>query len=771
LFTYVEPRPTVTSVAPNSGPTRGGTRVTITGTSFTGAPQVSFGGSAATNVVVVNATTITAITPAHAAGTVNVRVTTPGGTGTGAALFTYVTPSPTVTSVAPPTGPTAGGTPVAIIGTNLTGATAVTFGGRPATNVIVISPTVVVAITPAHAAGPVDVTVTTPGGTAIGNSLFTYVPAAPTVISVSPNNGSTEGGTTVAITGTNLTGATAVRFGGTPAASFTVVNRTTITARTPAHTAGSVNVQVVTPAGTGTGVSVFTYVAPRPDVLSLSPNRGPAVGGTTVTIRGSNFTGATRVVFGTTPAASFVVVNATTITAVTPPHAAGTVSVRVVTPSGPGEAAGAFTYFGSSRSTIVSISPGTGPTTGGTNVTITGTGFTGATAVAFGGAAASFTVVSATTISAITPAHKEGSVNVRVTTPGGVARAVSAFTYTAAVTNADSERLRDVQIMLTKIAAQASGAAISGAVGAAVSEGFASDGELISQNGDALRFNFSAEPRARGTDALASKAPPPDKRARPPSDWRFWAEVRGTGWSSTPLQGDIRGGQVNSFLGATYKLSNDALLGVFGGYESLSYTTQILNGRLDGSGWTVGGYFGWRVMPGLRLDGAIAHAGIDYDVGSGGAIGAFPAQRWIGTLNLTGTMRADTWLIEPSAGAFMVWERDGAFTDNLGVLQAQRDFSVGRASAGAKAIYPFRWTDTIALAPYIGLYADYYFSSDTALITELVRDVDIQGWAARVTAGIGAEINGNLLSFGAEVGGLGNDHLIVVVRGRFSVRF
>ena len=77
---------TVTNVTPNTGTTLGGTPVTITGTLFTGATAVTFDGVAATAVVVVNATTITAVTPAHAAGVVNVAVTSPTGTGTGVGL-------------------------------------------------------------------------------------------------------------------------------------------------------------------------------------------------------------------------------------------------------------------------------------------------------------------------------------------------------------------------------------------------------------------------------------------------------------------------------------------------------------------------------------------------------------------------------------------------------------------------------------------------------------------------------------------------------------
>ena len=113
-----------------------------------------------------SATSITCTTPAHAAGAVNVVVTTSGGTATSTNGFTYVTPPvPTVTALNPTSGSTAGGTSVTITGTNLTGATAVSFGGTAATGVSVVNATTVTCTSPAHAAGLVDVTVTTPGGT------------------------------------------------------------------------------------------------------------------------------------------------------------------------------------------------------------------------------------------------------------------------------------------------------------------------------------------------------------------------------------------------------------------------------------------------------------------------------------------------------------------------------------------------------------------------------------------------------------------------------
>jgi hypothetical protein len=81
--------PLVSLVSPAVGPVGGGTAVTVTGYGFTGATGVSFGGTAATAVTVVNNATLTCTTAAHAAGAVDVAVTTPNGTGTGTGMFTY----------------------------------------------------------------------------------------------------------------------------------------------------------------------------------------------------------------------------------------------------------------------------------------------------------------------------------------------------------------------------------------------------------------------------------------------------------------------------------------------------------------------------------------------------------------------------------------------------------------------------------------------------------------------------------------------------------
>ncbi|CAG0949080.1 hypothetical protein PLCT2_00070 [Planctomycetaceae bacterium] len=254
----VSSAPSVTSVAPDTGPLTGGQTVTLTGTNFTGATGVTFDGAPATGLSGVTATSLTCVTPSGTAGTASVVVTTTIGSSGANTLYTYQS-LPTVSNVAPPSGPLAGGTSITITGTNLLGATGVTVGGTAATTVVVVSATSITCTTPLGTAGAASVLVTTLSGTNGANTLFTYV-AAPTLANVAPAIGLIGGGTNVTLTGTDFTGATDVTFDGVPATSVVAVSDTSITCTTPSHAAGAVSVIVTAPGGSNAANTLFTYV-------------------------------------------------------------------------------------------------------------------------------------------------------------------------------------------------------------------------------------------------------------------------------------------------------------------------------------------------------------------------------------------------------------------------------------------------------------------------------------------------------------------------------
>ena len=413
-FTYVA-APAVSSVSPDAGAAAGGTAVTVTGTGFTGATSVTVGGAPAASFTVNSDTSITAVTPAGAPGAAVVAVTTACGNGSKAVAFTYVA-APAVDSVSPAVGPAAGGMNVTITGTGFTGATSVTMGGAAAASFTVNSDTSITAVTPAGTVGTADIVVTTPGGTFTSSAAFTYMPA-PVVSAVLPGLGQASGGTAVIIQGIGFTGATSVTFDGIPAPSFTVIMDEMISAVTPGCEAGPADVAVTAAGGTGTLPMGYTYI-PVPSVTSAFPDRGPAAGGTTVSIAGTGFTGASSVNFGISPASSFTVVSDALIMAVAPGSAAGAHDVSVTTIGGTGVKAGAYTYV--LPPIITGLSASMGPAAGGNTVTITGTVLSGATSVTFGtNPAASFTVESDTQITAVAPAGDAGTVNLTVITAGG----------------------------------------------------------------------------------------------------------------------------------------------------------------------------------------------------------------------------------------------------------------------------------------------------------------------------------------------------------------
>jgi hypothetical protein len=363
--------------------------VTISGSAFAQGATVTIGGSSATNVVFVNSGTLTAISGAHAAGLADVTVTNADlQAGTLSNAFTYVAAAPpAVTSIVPSSGSTFGGTPVTIVGTGFGSGAAVTIGGQPATNVSFVNSTTLVATTAAGSAGTVDVVLTNPDSqNATLSNAFTYTSTPSNdnfadrfVIAGTGSitaTGSNVGATAEAGEPSDLinpgSGTPSVWWSWTATCSFTVASPNSfidtigssfdtvlgvftgstlsslvffasdddsggnLTSLVPNASAGSLNIAAGTAlqirvrgfSSSSVGTIVLHINSPC-GLTAVVPSSGPDAGGTGVTVVGAGFTSGATVAFGGINSGAANVVNSTTITTTTPPHAADTVDVTV----------------------------------------------------------------------------------------------------------------------------------------------------------------------------------------------------------------------------------------------------------------------------------------------------------------------------------------------------------------------------------------------------------------------------------------------------------
>ncbi len=476
-YTGTNPAPTVGSISPNTGPSNGGTPVTISGTGFLAGASVSLGGTAASGVTVLSSTSISAVTPAHTVGAVNVVVTNSDGqSGTLTNGYTYTTSTGgsgtfiQVNSATPQTpsgavalsylaAQTAGNLNIVVVGWNDTsssvtsvsdsrgntyaqaGTTITGTGLRQAIyfakNIAAGSNTVTVGFN--QAAAFVDVRILEYSGLDTANPLDVTAGAAGT--SISPSSGAaTTTSTNELIFGAGITG-DGFASAGTGFASRIITPDGDIAEDKVVTSTGSNSAVAPLKKSSVWVMQMATFRAsgqgggnPAPTVASINPTSGTANGGTPVTITGTGFLAGATVSLGGAAATGVTVVSSTSITATTAAHAAGAVNVVVTnTDAQSGTKTNGFTYTATNPApTVGSINPTSGTTGGGTPVTITGTGFLAGASVAVGGTAATgVTVVSSTTITATTPAHTAGAVNVVVTnTDGQSGTLTGGYTYT-----------------------------------------------------------------------------------------------------------------------------------------------------------------------------------------------------------------------------------------------------------------------------------------------------------------------------------------------------
>ena len=441
-FTY-EASPSLTAITPAGGPLAGGTSVSISGANFYADSTVTFGSTPASSVTVNSSTSITAVSPATtSAGTVDVTVKDFGGATVQAPSDNYSYGSPQVTAVTPGDGGTGGGQWLTIYGSNFTPDATVSFGGTAAPSVTVYSGTELAVQTPAVATpSTVDVTVTTFQGTSATTAAdhFTYG-YLPTVTSVSPASGPYYGGEQLTITGTNFAPSSTVTIGGYQSPSVTVQSSTTIVA-TPAYPCNpyyggcqsSYPVAVTNAFGASAPNANATFtINASPQISSLSPDAGPASGGTQVVISGSGFTADMTVTVGGKAATSVSVQSSSQIVATTPAGASGHAAVVKVADATHGSSFDGYSsYFGYGAPAVAALSQTTGPASGGNDVTITGDGFVPGSTVRFGGQLSpSVYSDNTTSILAQVPAGASGTVDVTVASPGGTSTTTASDQYT-----------------------------------------------------------------------------------------------------------------------------------------------------------------------------------------------------------------------------------------------------------------------------------------------------------------------------------------------------
>jgi PKD repeat protein len=285
------------------------------------------------------------------------------------------------------------------------------------------------------------------------------------IASISPASGKPDGGTPVTITGAGFVQTMRVTFGGIAATTLNYVSATQLTARTPpppsvvaAGTAMAVDVTVSKASGASTVSDTlpggFIYAnngnGETPVIFSVAPALGSNDGGTTLAISGSGFVSPVAVKLGTSAlgyvTASVSASSDSSITAVTPAASAklqGQAVDVVVTNSGSGASAtlkSGFQYQ-NTQFFISSVSPTSGPYTGGTAVKIFGQGFVSPVAVNLGGIAQpnptviSSTEIDLTTAAATVTACNPPSGTVSVTNLSTGAKATSTFNFTYTVTS------------------------------------------------------------------------------------------------------------------------------------------------------------------------------------------------------------------------------------------------------------------------------------------------------------------------------------------------
>lgn len=353
-----------------------------------------------------------------------------------------VSPAPSISNVSPSMGSQAGGDTIALQGQNFQSGARVIFGDQPCSTVNFVNSSTLSVVSPAYASeGQVKITVINPDGQfALEPNGFNYIAGLPAITSLTPIEGATCGGTRVTITGKNFLSGATVAFGGVTGTLISLT-ATQIICETPLGSAGSVDVKVTNPGTLSATLSAgFSYV--NPSLTKIQPNLGNIQGGTLVALTGKGFDskGQIEVSFGTQKGTSVTVQSEQAISCYAPASLTdGPVDVKVTNTRDGNSVliSGGYTYVTSLDPQITSISPSSGPNTGGTEVTLLGSNFENQAKVYIGGNLAQIKTIESSKIVILTPSGLVGSRDVVVeNTSGQQALIINGFTYQSPVTPA-----------------------------------------------------------------------------------------------------------------------------------------------------------------------------------------------------------------------------------------------------------------------------------------------------------------------------------------------
>jgi hypothetical protein len=408
--------PSISSISPSTGPTIGGTVITISGSNFGTSGAVELGGFACMIADWTHSRIICTNRPGQGTN-VPLVVTVSGQSSQANTQFSYGAPS--VAAISPASGPTTGGTVITIMGSNFGTFGSVTLGGS-ACAIGEWTQSGIICTNPPGQGANLPLVVTVSGLSSQSNPQFSY--DAPSIASISPASGPTTGGTVITISGSSFGVSGSVTLGGS-ACAIADWTQSRIICTNPPGQGANVPLVVTVSGQSSQSNPQFSYDAPS--VASISPATGPTTGGTVITISGSSFGVSGSVTLGGS-ACAIGDWTQSRIICTNPPGQGANVPL-IVTVSG--QSSQVNSQFSYNAPSVASISPATGPTTGGTVITISGSSFGVSGSVTLGGSACAIADWTQSRIICTNPPGQGANVPLVVTVSGQSSKANSQFSY------------------------------------------------------------------------------------------------------------------------------------------------------------------------------------------------------------------------------------------------------------------------------------------------------------------------------------------------------